>query len=122
MTDYSIENVCVVAQVELDQRTGSSLSNKDGELEGWDKEGENPSTPTYLASTNSYLYPETFTGIPLKIVRDFFTCSLMKCPCHTALKCSSDPLVFWSKWVITNSYITGLIKDNVVCITEWPPN
>lgn len=54
-------------KVELDQRTGSSLSNKDGELEGWDKEAENPSTPTYLASTNSYLYPETFTGIPLKI-------------------------------------------------------
>ncbi|KAK8746811.1 hypothetical protein OTU49_016828, partial [Cherax quadricarinatus] len=55
-------------KVELDQRTGSSMSNKEGDLEGWgEKEGENPATPTYLASTNSYLYPETFTGIPLKI-------------------------------------------------------
>lgn len=74
-------------QVELDQRTGSSLSNKDGELEAWDKEGENPSTPTYLASTNSYLYPETFTGIPLKIVRDFLRCFAFICIFTDDLPC-----------------------------------
>ena len=33
-------------KVELDQRTGSSMSNKEGELEGWeDKDLEHPSTP-----------------------------------------------------------------------------
>ena len=59
------------SQVELDQRTGSSMSNKDADLDGWgggEKESEQPATPNYLTSTNSYLYPETFTGIPLKIV------------------------------------------------------
>lgn len=47
------------------------MSNKEGDLDGWgggEKEGEHTANPNYLTSTNSYLYPETFTGIPLKIV------------------------------------------------------
>ncbi|CAL4139445.1 unnamed protein product [Meganyctiphanes norvegica] len=54
-------------KVELDQRTGSSMSNKEADLEGWDKDLEHPNTPTYFSSNNSYLYPDAFTGIPLKI-------------------------------------------------------
>lgn len=54
-------------KVELDQRTGSSLSNKDAELEGWDKDLEHPATPSYLSSNHAYLYPDNFSGIPLKL-------------------------------------------------------
>lgn len=68
-----------IIQVETDNRSGSSLSNQDGDIGlevSWDKEGEDQAaTPTYLSSTASYLYPETFTGIPLKVVRYYFnTC------------------------------------------------
>ncbi|XP_068214572.1 irregular chiasm C-roughest protein-like [Palaemon carinicauda] len=57
-------------KVEFNQRTGSSLSNKDNivtETEGWDKTGDHSSTPTFLTSTNSYLYSDTFAGVPTKM-------------------------------------------------------
>ncbi|XP_068214786.1 irregular chiasm C-roughest protein-like [Palaemon carinicauda] len=56
-------------KVEFDQRTGSSMSNKEGELEGWgETEGvEQPSTPQYLNSANPYIFPDTFAAVPVKM-------------------------------------------------------
>ncbi|XP_066956989.1 irregular chiasm C-roughest protein-like [Macrobrachium rosenbergii] len=57
-------------KVDFDQRTGSSLSNKDAtaiENDGWDKDADHSSTPTFLTSTNSYLYSDTFAAVPTKM-------------------------------------------------------
>ncbi|XP_068214573.1 irregular chiasm C-roughest protein-like [Palaemon carinicauda] len=51
----------------LEHTAGSSLNEKDAELGGWEKDLEKPPSPTYLASTTSYIYPDTFTVIPLRI-------------------------------------------------------
>ncbi|XP_066957100.1 irregular chiasm C-roughest protein-like [Macrobrachium rosenbergii] len=53
----------------LEHTAGSSLGEKDARMGGggWEKDVEKPPSPTYLASTTSYIYPDTFTVIPLRI-------------------------------------------------------
>ncbi|XP_068214999.1 uncharacterized protein [Palaemon carinicauda] len=54
-------------KVDFDQRTGSSMSTKDGgDNKGWEKESEHPTTPSYLA-TSPYTYPDSFTAVPTKM-------------------------------------------------------
>ncbi|XP_066956909.1 LOW QUALITY PROTEIN: irregular chiasm C-roughest protein-like [Macrobrachium rosenbergii] len=54
-------------KVDMDQRTGSSMSNKETVLDCWEKEIDRDSTHNYMASRNSYIFPDTFSAVPVKM-------------------------------------------------------
>ncbi|XP_068214570.1 irregular chiasm C-roughest protein-like [Palaemon carinicauda] len=54
-------------KVDMDQRTGSSMSNKETVLDCWEKDIDRDSPHNYMASRNSYIFSDTFTAVPVKM-------------------------------------------------------
>ena len=128
------------SQVELENRTGSSLSNcKDpADLEGWEKEGGSnagsgngtligsngrtlppivsspnnaPTPPSYHLTTSSpsYLYPEGFSRMSLKVLKENFT--VFEC-CFT----DNRPKILSRNIVLIISFF---FAAKWTCVEQW---
>ena len=50
------------------------MSTKDPEIEhSWEKDNDHTTGQTYIGKNSPFMYPETYNGMPVKLVRQYST-------------------------------------------------